>query len=77
MRRCTHFPEEDFWTACWDTVLTDFRVAGDSLIEGLAGEMAILRQPTTSSPSRMPSSKSFLASTNLGGQAVIAGRETR
>jgi hypothetical protein len=60
-------------------VRVNFRVARDSLVEGAAGEMAILRQQTTSSPFQDAIVKSCLASTNLRRlfQAVIAGRETR
>ena len=45
----------------------------------VAGEMAILRQQTTSSPFHDAIGKSRLASTNLSRlfQVVIAGRETR
>ena len=59
--------------------MVSFRVARDSLVEGVAGEMATLRQHTTSSPFQDAIVRSCLASTNLRRlfQIVIAGREAR
>ena len=59
--------------------MVSFRIVRDSLGEGVAGEMVILRQQTTSRSFQDAIVKTRLASTNLRRlfQVVIAGREAR